>query len=229
MRIILIPGLGYNCRIFENLDLSDFDKQCLNWIEPFPNEKLREYSQRIFNQIENNHEKLIIIGHSFGGIVAQEIASFERIDQIILISSIKSRKEMPWHFKIVKSLFLHKFFTKQMSIKTVNFWGKTHGFETQNEKELFKDMVGHHTNTYLQWALKSLSSWQETKIPNSTTIFHVNFLIAFANGVIYLRKRFHITMMANFPCYQNFHHLLLESFPSAFSNFFINRTKLRLR
>lgn len=174
MRIILIPGLGYNCRIFENLKLSDFNTQCLNWIEPRPNEKLNEYSQRIFNQIDNYDDELVIIGHSLGGIVAQEIASVKKVDQIILISSIKSRQEMPWSFKIVKPLFLHKLFTKEMSINTLSFWGKNHGFETQNEKNLFNDMVSEQSNFYLQWALKSLSLWREPKIPNSTKIFQIH-------------------------------------------------------
>lgn len=174
MKIILIPGLGYNCRIFENLELSDYDTQCLNWIDPKQNEKLNDYSQRIFSQIDNYDDELVIIGHSLGGIVAQEIASIKKVDQIILISSIKSRQEMPWSFKIIKPLFLHKLFTKEISINTLGFWGKNHGFETQNEKDLFKDMVGEQTNFYLQWALKSLSLWKEPKISNSTKIFQIH-------------------------------------------------------
>jgi len=174
LRIILIPGLGYDCRIFENLELSDFDTECLNWIEPKPNEKINEYSQRIFNQIDNADKKTILIGHSLGGIVAQEIASVNRIDLIILISSIKSRREMPRSIRMVKPFYLYKLFTKKSSINTVKFWGKKHGFVTKKEKELFKSMVGKQTNRYLQWALRELSLWQEPKIPNSTKIMQIH-------------------------------------------------------
>jgi len=75
MQIILIPGLGYDCQIFKNLDLKDFEVQHLNWIEPKTGEKLHEYSQRLFAKVEKSSKKTILIGHSLGGIVSQEIAS----------------------------------------------------------------------------------------------------------------------------------------------------------
>jgi len=174
MKIILIPGLGYDYQIFKNLNLMDFETECLNWIEPKPKENIHEYSQRIFKSIENDSTEITIIGHSLGGIVAQEIASIKKIHKIILISSIKTRKEMPFFFKIIKPLNLEKLFTKEICIKTVNFWGKNHGFETKNDKELFKNMVGKQTNKYLQWALKELSLWKEPKIPNSTRIIQIH-------------------------------------------------------
>ncbi|MFK7904813.1 MAG: alpha/beta fold hydrolase [Chitinophagales bacterium] len=174
MKVFLIPGLGYNHQIFENLDLSVFDTAYINWIEPEPNEKIHEYSKRIFRQVENTDEEITLIGHSLGGIVAQEIASVRKIDRIILISSIKSRKEMPLSFKMVRPFHLDKLFTKERSIKTVKFWGKSHGFQTIKEKELFKSMVGKQTNKYLQWALRELSSWQEPNIPRATKLIQIH-------------------------------------------------------
>ena len=174
MKIVLIPGLGYDCRIFDNLNLSNFNVQCLNWIEPKSNEKIHDYSQRLFSKVKDSSEKIILIGHSLGGIVSQEIASKNRIEKVILISSIKSRKEIPISFKLVKPLLLYKFFTKEITIKTIKFWGKSHGFENESEKDLFKSMVGKQTNYYLQWALKELSSWHEPKILTETDIIHIH-------------------------------------------------------
>jgi len=174
MRIILIPGLGYDCRIFENLDLTSYEFEYLNWIEPKTKETINDYAQRLFSNASKSSKKTILIGHSLGGIISQEIASVHPIEKIILISSIKSRKELPLSFKIIKPLRLDKFFTKEISIKTVNFWGKNHGFETNEEKDLFKSMVGKHSNNYLQWALRALSSWQESKILSKTETIHIH-------------------------------------------------------
>ncbi len=174
MKIILIPGLGYDCRIFENLDLSGFDVEHLNWIAPKTNEKIHAYSQRLFSTLKNTSEKVILIGHSLGGIVSQEIANVHNIEKIILISSIKSRKELPFSFKLVKPLRLDIFFTKRICIKTVKFWGKSHGFETDTEQHLFKSMLENQTNRYLQWALRELSSWHEPTIPSHTEIVHIH-------------------------------------------------------
>jgi pimeloyl-ACP methyl ester carboxylesterase len=174
MKIILIPGLGYNCRIFENLNLTNLDIEYLNWIEPKNGEILHDYSQRLFSKIKKTSKKIILIGHSLGGIVSQEIASVNKIEKIILLSSIKSRKEMPFSFKIVKPLLIDKLFTKELSLKTIRFWGKNHGFDTEDDKALFKSMVEKQTNKYLQWALRELSIWQEPEIPNHTKLAQIH-------------------------------------------------------
>jgi pimeloyl-ACP methyl ester carboxylesterase len=174
MKIILIPGLGCDCRIFENLDFSGIDIEHLNWIEPKINEKIHDYSQRLFSTIKNSSERIVLIGYSLGGIVSQEIASVHPIEKIILVSSIKSRKELPFSFKLVKPFLLHKLFTKGICIKTVKFWGKSHGFETDAEKNLFKSMIKNQSNHYLQWALKELSAWQEPTIPSETEVVHIH-------------------------------------------------------
>jgi len=174
MKIYLIPGLGYDCRIFERLDLNEFDVTEINWIEPKINEKIHQYAQRIFPKVINPTEKIILIGHSLGGVLSQEIASINQIEKIILISSIQSRKEIPLNFKLIKPLRLSKIFTKELSLKTFKYWGKSHGFETDREKYLFKSMVGKQTNFYLQWALRELSSWQETTISFLTEIIHIH-------------------------------------------------------
>lgn len=174
MKVYFIPGLGYDYRIFGNLEVSDLKARYLHWIEPKPHEKLHAYAMRMFEQVDEPVDEITLIGHSLGGIVAQEIAHAREIHTVILLSSIKARQEMLTFFKMIKSLPIEKLFTKEMSIRTVKYWGKNHGFETEEELELFKHMVGKQTNTYLQWALKALSSWQEPSIPAATRLIHIH-------------------------------------------------------
>jgi pimeloyl-ACP methyl ester carboxylesterase len=174
MKIYLIPGLGYDYRIFEKMDLDEFETEYIDWIEPEYGENLHCYSKRLFSGIETDKEKIILIGHSLGGIVAQEIATVKNIDKIILISSIKSRKELPFHFRIIKPFFIYKLFTKTLILKTFKIWAKSHGFETRKEKELFKSMISGQSNKYLNWALKELSSWKTSKISFKTQIFQIH-------------------------------------------------------
>ena len=174
MKIYLIPGLGYNHRIFEKLDFEGLDVEYINWIEPKDNEKLNDYSKRLFSKLDDKNGEIILIGHSLGGIVSQEISTVKNIKKIILLSSIKSSKEMPFFFRIVSPLKIYKFFTKEMSIKTIRFWGKGHGFETAEEQKLFKSMVGSQSNKYLQWALKELSKWKSPQVPKHTEVFQLH-------------------------------------------------------
>jgi pimeloyl-ACP methyl ester carboxylesterase len=174
MKIYLIPGLGFDCSIFQNLDFEDFKVEYINWIEPLMDETLHDYSKRLFENRWMNDEKIILIGHSLGGIVAQEIATAYKIEEVILISSIKSDKENPFHFRMIKPLRLYKLFSKEISIKTVKYWGKYHGFVNPEAIALFKSMLHKQTNTYLQWTLKALSIWKSPIVPVTTKVFQIH-------------------------------------------------------
>ncbi|MEL6719008.1 MAG: hypothetical protein AAFP82_09855, partial [Bacteroidota bacterium] len=66
---------------------------------------------------------------------------------------------IPLHFKIVNSLRLDRFFTREMGKQTLPFWGKRHDYVSKEEQTLFKSMIGQQSNLYLQWALRQLSIW----------------------------------------------------------------------
>ncbi|MEZ4686320.1 MAG: alpha/beta fold hydrolase [Bacteroidia bacterium] len=169
---ILIPGLGYDCRIFEKLEIKD--AQCLNWIEPQPGEAISQYARRMFEPVRLNGEPTVLIGHSFGGMIAQEIASQFTIDKLILLASVKSRNELPATFRAVAPLGIHRLFSRELSLRTFPLWGSSHGFETAEEQRLFKSMVSSHSNHFLRWALRSLSLWREPDLPQGTDLLHIH-------------------------------------------------------
>ncbi len=172
MKFYFIPGLGYDCRIFEKWDLLKDDGQCLNWIEPEIDESFNQYAERLFQPVVE--EEIGLIGHSLGGMIAQQICSKKKVRLLILISSIQSRTELPLFFKMVKPMKLYKIFTKELCLKTFKFWANQHGFTNPEEKELFKSMVERQSNAYLQWALRSLSAWQSPKISSGTRILQIH-------------------------------------------------------
>lgn len=175
MKVYFIPGLGFDSRIFQKLKLVGADIQFIDWIEPTSKkEDIRAYAARMAIQIEHQSAETILIGHSFGGIVSQEIAQIKKIHKIILISSIKSRKELPFHFKILWPLGLCKFFTKSLVQKTFKYWGSYQGYKSKEEKKLFIDMFNKQSNKYLQWALGQLSIWSNSGSSSSTETIQIH-------------------------------------------------------
>ena len=173
MKIYCIPGLGFDHRIFSKLDLQNYDIEYINWIEPRDQEDWNSYAKRIAKNIDDTQE-CVLIGHSLGGLLCQEIASFKKIYKIILISSIKSRKELPFHFKIIQPLRLQYLFTKQFTFFTFPFWAKQQDYKTKEAQTLFKSMISHQSNKYLRWALSKLSIWKAPKMSNSTPVFQLH-------------------------------------------------------
>ena len=174
MRIYCIPGLGFDHRIFQKLDLPGYELNYLDWVEPLEGESFRDYAGRMASGIIRDEKPIVIIGHSLGGMIGQEMACLQKIDRIFLVSSIKTGEELPFHFDIVEPLGLYKMFTRGFTLKTFSLWGKSHGYESEEEQELFRSMVGKSTDTYLQWALRELSLWQTPSLPERTKLFHIH-------------------------------------------------------
>ena len=158
--IYTIPGLGFDFRIFSRLNLTGYEIHHLNWIEPLPRESINNYAKRMAENIKGISSNCILIGHSFGGIMAQEIAALIPFKKIILISSIKSEKEKPLNFKLAAPLGFHHLFTKKRTLNTFDYWGKHFGYESEELQTLFKKMIGERSDEYLQWALWQLSNWK---------------------------------------------------------------------
>ena len=174
MQIYFIPGLGFDHRIYDKLDLGDVTPTYLDWIEPQRKESIAHYAARLSEAIDPNATNNVLIGHSMGGMMSREIAAQKNIDRIFLISSIRSRAELPMQFRIMKPLRMHHLMAKQPLIRTIGWWGKGQDYKTREEQELFKSMVGGHSNSYLRWALKELARWQEPELPDTTQVFQIH-------------------------------------------------------
>jgi hypothetical protein len=91
-RIYALGGLGADHRVFQHLYLNA-EIHVLNWDKPHLKESLSDYSLRMSHQIETGFEGWLI-GVSFGGIVAQEIAKIRSV-KVMLISSVAYVNEIP--------------------------------------------------------------------------------------------------------------------------------------
>ena len=71
--VYFLPGLAANSSIFKNiqLDTDQFEMHFLEWMIPFEDESISEYAIRFCKKI--NHVNAILVGVSFGGIIAQEM------------------------------------------------------------------------------------------------------------------------------------------------------------
>lgn len=173
--LAFIPGLGYDHRIFDFLRLSGHECIYLDWIEPKPTEPLDQYAKRLAEPIMDL-PSVVLIGHSFGGITAQEIARqlSNRVKGVILLSSVVARSELPLWMKLAYPLKLNLLPIRKMSAATVGLWGSKHGFDTRQRRELFVDMVTRHSNRYFRWALHQLSVWKGQGAFPREKVFQIN-------------------------------------------------------
>lgn len=181
-KIFLIPGLGADTRVYNNIELNDHEVTCVDWIEPHKTDTLPTYAQKLIRQYRITPGS-VVIGNSLGGMIAIEIAKAIRLSKVILISSIKTVDEAPRFFSFFRTLPLYKlilgkaFTTIWFMIKPL--FGKMSGAD----EWLFTDMLKNSSPTFLKWAMDAALAWKNEVTPSNV------FTIAGDNDRVFPYKR----------------------------------------
>ena len=168
--LFILSGLGADERVFEKLDLSGYTLNHIKWITPTQSEPIAHYATRLINQIPT--KKPILIGLSFGGIMAIEIAKQIDTERLILISSAKVRKEIPFYFRLAGKLKLHKMIPVKFlkSSNLISHW--FFGIKSQYDKKLFKQILLDSDPNFLKWAIDKVPTWKNQVVPKNA--FHIH-------------------------------------------------------
>ncbi|HLX93465.1 MAG TPA: alpha/beta hydrolase [Puia sp.] len=168
--VYCISGLGSDERVFQNLTIADVHIECLQWLIPSKDETIESYSRRMSLQIQDPDP--ILIGLSFGGMMAIEMAKDLSIQKIILVSSVKSQKELPAWMKLCGKLNLNSVIPS----KSPKWFGPIAnmylGAIGTNEKKLAQDYRNTVSPVYLHWAVDKIVNWQNSYQP--PILFHIH-------------------------------------------------------
>ena len=169
--IYLISGLGANNKVFERLTLENFKLNFIDWIIPENKESLEHYAQRMAKDIDVT-KPVILIGMSFGGIMVQEISKLIKVDKIIIISSVKHDKELPFLYKISAKLSLHKlipsFFFNRTNLLSFVLFGKS----TKKIHKIIDKYFTIKNIEYSRWAINAVVNWKNSSYPNNLLHIH---------------------------------------------------------
>lgn len=168
--IYCISGLGADEKIFAKLQLNGYELKHIPWLRPERNETLEAYARRMSSSIKE--EKPVILGVSFGGIVAIEIARQLPVQKLILVSSIKSIDELPRWMKWAGKLKLNRFIPVH-SYKMAGSVGNYRlGVTNEEEKKLVKAYRRAADPIYVQWAVNQILNWKNKWIPEGCIHIH---------------------------------------------------------
>ncbi|PRY16516.1 alpha/beta hydrolase family protein [Pontibacter ummariensis] len=162
--IYFISGLGADWRMFQFLKLPRYlAQQHVHWIAPTDvNEPLSSFVQRLRVQIQDPAP--ILIGLSFGGIVAIELAKVLKPRKLILISSLATRHALPWYYRMAGKLKLQKRVPFRLMQSGYPLAPPFFGAHTRPEKKLLKRVILDMDELFLRWALTQLLNWQQAKV-----------------------------------------------------------------
>jgi len=171
-KVHFISGLGADERVFKYLELPMIEPVYIRWIDPLSNESISQYAARLLPQIDQS-QPVILVGMSFGGLIAQEIARIISCSKIMLIASVTSPKEYGIGLKVVGCLKLYKLFPlhwiKAMPIAVASYF---FGTETREQEELLGKIIKATDPKFLKWAVQQLMTWQHQSIDDNVVRVH---------------------------------------------------------
>lgn len=168
--IYLFSGLGVDGRVFKYLDLTGYHTTCVQWTPHDKRDSLQEYSKKLLSQITTPNP--ILIGVSFGGMVAIEVSKHIETEKIILLSSVKRRSELPLSFRMSAYTKLHHIMPAKFMKQPNAVLNWLFGIDKDWEKELLNNILHDTDVVFLKWAIDKIVHWNNEFIPQNLTHIH---------------------------------------------------------
>ncbi|MDH6355957.1 pimeloyl-ACP methyl ester carboxylesterase [Dysgonomonas sp. PH5-45] len=173
MNVYFIPGFLATGRVFDRIQLPDgFEKKYLEWYIPRGDETLNEYARKMAQGIDSS-QPFVLIGYSFGGIVAQEINAFLKPEKTIIMASVKSEAEIPPLYRLGRRIKFAERFPMDFKEKD--------GVLTRLFTQLIYPAVPDRGNPfigyadspeYIKWSINQILNWR----PNGVCpdLYHIH-------------------------------------------------------
>jgi len=172
IHVYLMPGMAASSSIFERIKLPEevFEIHLLEWFMPEKKETLQNYAKRMAEKVK--HKNAILVGVSFGGILVQEMAQFVNPKKVIIISSVKSNKELPRRMKIAKTTKAYKILPTSLLENVESLVKYAFGDVIKSRLKLYETFLSMRDKRYLDWAIEQVVCWERTEIDQSVIHIH---------------------------------------------------------
>lgn len=208
--VYFMPGLAASSSIFHGIKLPDdqFEVFFLEWDLPKNQESLIDYAKRMAKKVK--HDKVVLIGVSFGGVLVQEMSAFLNIRKVVIISSVKSNTELPRRMKIAKTTKAYKIIPTSLLQDVEKLIKYTFGSSLKKKLQLYEKFLHRREQTYLDWAIEQMICWQRKEVDASVIHIHGDadevFPIKYIKNCIVVRGGTHAMILSK-------HRWLNENLP----------------
>ena len=168
--VYVFSGLGADERVFHKINFSEFDVRFIQWLPPYKNERMEEYAVRLLPQITKPNP--ILIGLSFGGMMAVEVAKHIKVKRIIIISSGKNKNEIPFYYRLAGKLNLTKIIPATALIKTNLFTNWFFSNRSVDDKKMLSAILHDTDPIFLKWAIHAIATWQNKTVHKN--LYHIH-------------------------------------------------------
>ena len=215
IHVFLMPGMAANPSIFDNLSLPEnqFQLHKLHWEIPLKNESLSNYALRMTKKIE--HEDIVLLGVSFGGILVQEMSKHITLRKLFIVSSVKTKHELPTRFKVLKATKAYKLLPTQLASNLDLLAKFSFGDTIKKRIDLYKKYLSVNNKYYLDWSIEQVINWEQDKVIPEVIHIHgekdLVFHYQYISNCITIKNGTHIMIIDKYKWFnKNLPKLILE-------------------
>ena len=169
--VYFMPGMAANSSIFEFIQLptDQFETHLLEWSIPSKGMDIVAYAKQMSELIV--HKNPVLIGVSLGGILVQEIAKIISVGKVIIVSSVKSKHELPKRMLFARYTNIHKLLPTGL-VTNVELLTKYAFGETVTKRlALYEKYSSIRDKSYIDWCIHELVNWKQ--IEPRTGLVHI--------------------------------------------------------
>lgn len=157
--VYFVPGLAAGKEIFRNIKLPEdrYAIHIIEWIIPFKNETIQDYAARMAAFV--TQPNAILVGVSFGGVVAQEMSNFLTLKKLIIISSVKTKFELPNRLKFARKTRAYKLIPTRIVLSSGDLTKYAVGPRSRKRLGMYNQYLHVRNKKYLDWAIKNMVLW----------------------------------------------------------------------
>ena len=170
-KVYFLPGLGADERLYANIHLEGVEEHYLNWMEPEGCKTLAEYALKFVPLIDTD-EPFYFVGTSMGGMMSIELQKHVSPEKMILVSTVKTQKELPIHLKTVARTRLNALFSGSLIQNLSGLIDTVYPWQTRTQRDLFLEMLHNCTPTFLEFAINACVNWDNTRMPTRFAHIH---------------------------------------------------------
>ncbi len=174
LKVYLIPGMSAGAESFEALSIpKNCTSEVLPWLVPKPQEALIDYAKRMLNPVDTT-APYILLGVSFGGIVAQEALHFLKPEALVLVSTVKSSAEKPKWMRWMSRTDMHKilpyYIAAHLSDKPWRMLPE-HWHKRLKQYDYYLPM---RDPIYLSWGVHQVLKWKGVTSNSDVPVVHIH-------------------------------------------------------
>ena len=168
MTLYFISGLGADKEAFSRIILENIEIVHVEWVAHEKGDTIATYSKKLLSQI-NQKKPFVLVGLSFGGIIAQELNKLIKPQKTIIISSVNHNQQFPFYYQLGKyivPLLSDGFFKKSNFIINYLFGAKG------KSVTVLSNILKANNPDFVKWCVVELLRWRKKEETQNLITIH---------------------------------------------------------